>query len=116
LMTASFLFAFRSDLIDRPERERLVENLGDVYTLSGICIVGKGLFGPSEKVFWDHDRERYFPMEDPARPLSNRIDQFSGSDETYPEIMQFIASLHTLVRKVAATRGYPPLASYLFDA
>lgn len=114
-MTPSFLFAYRSDLIEKSEGDRLVENLGDAYTFAAICIVGKGLYGPSEKVFWDHNRESFFRMDDPSKPLSNRIDQFEASDETHPEIMVLIANLHGLVRKVARTRGYPPLDSYLLD-
>ena len=109
-----FLFAFESDLTEKSETERFAEYPDDAYTFSGICIVGKGIFGPDQLVFYDFGVGKYLSRSDPPQPLTNRVAQFLPADDLHSEVLLLISNLHRLVNKVAATRGSPPLDSYLF--
>jgi hypothetical protein len=109
----SFLFAFDSDLTSKTEPERFAEQCKDAYAFNAICVVGRGLFGPTEQAFYDYEKDQYFSLKDPTHPLTNAIAELQGADKLNSEVLLFITNLHRIVKKVANTRGYPPLSGYV---
>jgi hypothetical protein len=112
----SFLFAFASDLKEKSEIDRFTEHCDDAYIFTAICVSGKGFFGPDQPVFYDWDVGKYLSLKDPSQPMTNRLVELQPADGAHSEVLLLIANLHRLVNKVANTRGYPPLAGYLFDS
>ncbi len=111
----SFVFALDSDLssVGKNEVDRLAEMCEDVHLISGICIVGRGLFGPTQRVVYDLPTQKYFTFN--AEPLNNKLREIVSGDDDHTEVLTLIANLHNLILEVAAGRGQPPLSAYLLS-
>ena len=109
-----YLIAFESDLKEKLETDRFAEYPDDAYTFTGICIIGKGLYGPVQPAFYDWNVDKYLSLNDPSQPLTNKVELTMKADAMHSEVLLLITNLHRLVNKVAATRGCPPLDGYLF--
>lgn len=109
------LFALESDLSSagKTEVQRCAELNGDgPALLRGICIAGKGSWWPQRKAILDKPSGRY---------LSPDGKFFTGKEEwhevppdkDHQEVLAMLAGVHDMTKRIAETRGWPPLRGYL---
>lgn len=110
----SVLFALDSDLIPtgKSELDRYAEVCSsDPHVLRGICIVGRGFFGPTQRVIYDRPSGKYLTFN--SEPLKKEWSQLVPADDEHEEVLALVAGIHNLVLRIAVGRGQPSLSGYL---
>jgi hypothetical protein len=109
----ALLFALRSDLCQtgKSEIDRYAEICSeDPHVFSALCVVGRGLFGPTQRLVYDKTSEQYRTFNN--EPLQRDLSMLVASDDQHNEVLCFIESVLDLLRRVSTGRGEPPLSAY----
>jgi hypothetical protein len=110
---SSFLLALDTDLTPggKTEVQRYKEYLGENHpVLSGICVVGRTSWWPTERVIYNLPSKKYF-KEDGA-PITGEWREVP-SDANHSEVLELIGGILDLVERIGLSRGRPSLYSYL---
>jgi hypothetical protein len=110
----SLLFALDSDLspTGKTEITRHTECCSDdPNLLRGMCVVGRGFWGPTQRVVFDRPTGKYLTFN--SEPLRTEWSTIAIADAEHAEVLAVIESIHHLVLRVAMGRGQPSLGGYL---
>jgi hypothetical protein len=113
----SLLLALETDLTEGGETEvqRYKKLIGeDQPTLSGICIVGRSSWWPTERLIFDKPSGKYLNNDGTvAGEWRTESWRKVPAGDDHAEIVELISDLNRLMQLIAVSRGQPSLAGYL---
>jgi hypothetical protein len=112
----ALVFALDTDLTQggQTERERYEAMLGDEPPLiRGICVAGRGSWWPQSRYVFDRKTKSVRTSD--GAPFVSKWHEVIADGEC-SEVIPLIGSITDVYKKVSASRGAPPLLSYLEGA